>query len=749
MPTHRLATPTEDTVPHEDVKASPRTPGTAQPFADRRGGPALYEGTAYQNGVALLETLGLLGRRQQSPLVVLTLRCEHRILVEGGQLGFDLAVVSPEGCRQLEMKSSPVRDEVVELLARLVTIASEPGQLLQLVHGKANRWTEALESLLRSAGEAVDADQLLAIVSASGDAERLALLIGLPPHPTLGPKALLARMARPEFLAPAAVGREVQMLAHLLAGERADDVVRRLTETLTQAFSVRATLSVGDLHADLVTAGLIYPVTVLAPPSDPMLTRAVGALDVCRSPLPEPLLARALGLPAGEVRELLQELLAARIVLDGPDGLWRPRTTHPVPRSMAGTVLTELLTLLIDEPPEQHLGRMAQVPKVLALSGACLADDPYLVARAFKLYEKAAKATGDLSSVYRLARAALQAAAAVPPGAAARNHEVLWLRAHARICGTSWTLQRVGQETEASAEMDAAREESSPFGDVDNLAFIDKCQGRLSRLRAEDLAATGDHGAARVIYDESRQQLQRAHKSFLALLGDVRFAQRYQEEPGECLALRARTELSQGRLDAAERYATAAHQELDGLGPRCKPWADTCVVDAEIMLARARDGMSGASAHVALTEQATRLDGVLTQFRAMADDSEAVDVGANEILARTLQVLGQLALETGDPSRASDLLDDAGAHFVRVDQRCAAYRCQAQALELRGSVLPAQLLAALEAAEASPGCRVETTRLHLADPRSPAPERHWASLVKQGQLAAAAFEHRWTDRAAG
>lgn len=454
------------------------------------------------------------------------------MLVEGGQLGYDLGVVTPEIDRQIEMKSSPAKGDILELLARLTTVAGDGRYSVQLVHGKANKWTEALDLLLRNAGEAANDGELRALVTASADAEKRTLFDAIPAHPEIGPKDLLAGMAPPEFIPPTILARSVQAHDQLLAGERADDVLRRLTTTLTDAFRTRTTLSVGDLHAELVSAGLIYPVTVVTPPSDPMLTRAVGVLDVCRAPLPEPVLAQALEFRAGEARGLLADLIVARVVLDDSRGLWRPRTAHPVPRSAAGSVVRRVLALLVESPPPTHLERVAQVPNILALAAASLPDDPYLAARAFKPYDKASKATGDLSSVYLLARTALEGAAASPTGAPERDRELLWLRAHARICGTSWTLQRVGQEAEASAEMDAAREESLPFNDTDNLAFVDKCQGRLSRLRAERLTAVGDHDGATLRYDESRGQLDRAYQQFVALLDDPHYAGRYQEEPG-------------------------------------------------------------------------------------------------------------------------------------------------------------------------------------------------------------------------
>lgn len=720
--------------------------GNVQRFADQAGGPALYAGIEYQTGVSLLEALGLLARQQQSPLTVLRLRCESRMLVPGGQFGFDLGVMTQEINRQIEMKSSPVKSDVIEIVVRLAD-AMEQGWQLQLVHGMVTKWTEALRLLIRNAGEAVDDEELAVIVHASHDVSRRELFETLLTRVGVGPRALLAQMVSPAFLPPAAVERLVRTNAFLLAGDGADELVRRLTMTLGEAFTTRRTLVLSDLHSELVDAALILRVAVVTPSADPLLARAIGVLNVCRAPLPEEVLAKALGLPTGGASARLAELIAVRVVLaDGPF-LSLPRTASPIPRSVAGSAVRDVLALLVDSPPETHLGKMAQVPNVLALADACLDDDPHLVGRSFLPYDKASKATGDLSSVYLLARTALDALTHADHGAE-RVERTLWLRAHARICGTSWTLQRVGQEVDASAEMDAARRESEPFRALDNLAFVEKCQGRLSRLLAEHHGEEGEPELAETMYQKSRAQLDAAHEQFVAMLADAQYTLRYAEEPGECLALRARTELSAGQLDEAQLFATSAHSELDGLGPQCKPWADTCLVEAELALARVREGLQTEVALELLEVHALRLCEVLTQFRDAADEPAAVDVGANEIVARTLQVLGQVVLETGDRERATGLLDDAARHFGRVDQVQAEYRCRAQALELQRA-LPEELLTALAKAEADPGCRVEAARLHLAEPRSGMPARHWENLVTLAAASAAAREHRWTDRAAG
>jgi hypothetical protein len=137
----------------------------------------------------------------------------------------------------------------------------------------------------------------------------------------------------------------------------------------------------------------------------------------------------------------------------------------------------------------------------------------------------------------------------------------------------------------------------------------------------------------------------------------------------------------------------------------------------------------------------------LAQFLDVAEEPTVVDVNANEIVARTLRILGLLSLETGDAARAAELLNRSASHFERVNQMREAYRCQAQALEIEGG-LPGELLSALAAADADSGCVVEAARLHAADPRTDAPAQHWRGLVTTGAAAAAAREHRWTDRVA-
>lgn len=716
-----------------------RKPGTVQRFADRAGGPTLYMGANYQSGVVCSEVLRLVAWQQRSPMAVLHVVVEGRALAEGGQFGFDLHVLTPEEDVLIEVKASPLPEEVRELLARLGSLG--PGPRVRLVHGKATKWTTALDRLVRYAGEATDDAGLRALVAAADDDDLTSLLADV----AGGSRQLLLRMDAPEFRPPVSLTRDVEMHARLLAGDRAGDLIRRIGELADLAAEVRADIRVGELLDGLVADGVVARLDIAGPLADGRLTVALAVLDRCPAPLPEPVLSAALALPAGGALEVLGELIdAGMVVHDGDGRLWRPRGGARLSGDDADLALRAALERLLVIPHERHGERVAQVPNVLSLAHKLVGSAPALVARVFKDYDKAVKATGDLSAVHRLASLSLDASTRAGDLPA---RDALELRGHARICGTAWVLQRVGLPADAAAQMDLARRESAEAASRDNLAFADKCQGRLSRLTAEDHAAGGDGAAADAAYDLSRHQLDAGYEAFTALLSEPEFT-RLEEEPGECLALRARTELSQGRLDEAERYAALAHAELDHLPDQRKAWADTCLVDAEAAMARVKDGIPPEQARARLLACADSLQDVLDQFRGAAANPATVDVGASEIVGRTLMVLAVLARDTGDDATAALLFNEAAEQFERVDQARTAYRCRAAALDLTNAV-PAELLAALRAADADEATTVEAHRLHAVAPaQGPAPDRHWAVLAERGRVEAAARVHEWTDRRA-
>ena len=449
---------------------------------------------------------------------------------------------------------------------------------------------------------------------------------------------------------------------------------------------------------------------------------------------------------------MLDEMLRARWVLRVEDMLYRPAARTPLALDLAGDVLRRVLGELLALPT--HAARVRQAANVEALAALCIEQDPAVVAEAFWAYDKAVKASGSFSLVRRLAQHSLRAASRLSmAGGGQGARRALELRGHARICGISWTDQRVGALNQAAEGLETARGESALAESEDNLAFIDKCQGRLSRLRAEQRQEQGDQSAAAQLYQQSEEQLRSAYQQFAALVRAG--SDRLDEEPGECLALLARTHLSAGALNDAEQVARDAHRELDFLQPRRKAWADVCLLDGEIALQRARAEVQG-DPKAARAARSTLL-GHLRQAQEIVDAFSPVtpegvlDVGASEVAARAHRQLGVLHEALGDHASACAHLRLAAALFRDMDDTTQAYCCLAMADQLEyDEPLPAALLEALDEAGADPGTRVEAACLHRDEPAGPnAPRRHWAGLVTRGKLIAAGQSYPWADRVAG
>lgn len=725
-------------------KPVPRPVGGAQAWADKAGGPGVFSGVNFQVAVAVMELLTLLTWQGQSPLRVQRVGCESRVGARKGQLGFDLRVTTPEEDRLDEVKASPVPAEIQELLGRLGAFGS--GRLVvRLVHGKANKWTRALDKLVEYSREAVDEAGLRDLAGRNPDVQTLLGHVGVADGESVWDS--VRRMALPVFLPPDVLHQQIRLAALTLAGDRAQELVARLSARVSEASQRRETVLVSALRDELLGVGLVPVAQVARADGGPLLARAVVVLDRCPVPLPERVLSAALGLAEGGAAALLADLVDAGVVFSDGRVLWRPPGGPPLGATDTARVFADVLSGLLALP--EHGLRVRQVPNVVAMTREAAVADPALAARAFRSYDKASKATGDLSAVYVLAGLSLDAAARSVVGGAAASAESLELRGHARICGIAWVQQRVGMLDDAARQMEKARNESDLAASRDNLAFVDKCQGRLSRLRGEDALAAGDVDAAEEWFCVSEQQLRAGLRQFKVLLREPAFA-RLEEEPGECLALLARTALSAGRLDDAEDLAGQAHAELDYLPDERKAWADTCLLEAEVALHRVRDGsVPDPSAVIAAQER--RLGDVLRLFDLdpAPGGGAAVDVGASEIVARTLVLQGVLANEAGRVEDAVRLYEQAAELYVRVDRDSEAYRLRAMALELSGAV-PHELLAAVAAAGADDGATVEAHALYLADrPGAHRPEDYWARLVNHGRVTAAARVHLWTDRRAG
>lgn len=259
-------------------------------FADRRGGPTVYEGTGYQTGVAVLEALHALSRVTYSPTTLVHLRCEPRELVGSGQLGYDFGIEDEEGRRDVEAKAAPMRAEVVELLARLRHhVDSQPLVQLELAHGKDTRWTAALAALLANAAEATSEEELQRLVAASGDRDRALLLQKVGDEP----RQHLARMRRPALRPPRTLEESIGLVAVQLAGPAAARaLVEAVTARLEEAFRSRESLLVPALRQELHQRGLLLPAPAVPPAGDqdllPGSRSLLASTPTCLAPVPDP-----------------------------------------------------------------------------------------------------------------------------------------------------------------------------------------------------------------------------------------------------------------------------------------------------------------------------------------------------------------------------------------------------------------------------------------------------------------------------
>src|SRR5207247_1632105 len=101
----------------------------------RRGGPANFQGTGYQVDVAVVEALRLIIQELWEPHQGSVLSLEGRIVGDGRQAGFDLALTPGE--RHVEVKLAPTREEILDWLSTLdAAAARDPQATFALVHAR-------------------------------------------------------------------------------------------------------------------------------------------------------------------------------------------------------------------------------------------------------------------------------------------------------------------------------------------------------------------------------------------------------------------------------------------------------------------------------------------------------------------------------------------------------------------------------------------------------------------------------------
>lgn len=718
-------------------------PAAPSPFADDRGGPSTYSGLAYQTAFAAQQALTAVLSVLTDPSRALVLRLEPRSLVDGGQRGFDVGLDDSGARRRFEAKVKPSKTDVLEFVGGLPVVAEDDQLEVALVAGASGVWFDAVQALEANSREATNEAEFAALLEASGDARRQALAQSLGSNPW----AAARRLGPPLLLPPDVLDNQMRQTAVLLAGEsRAEELVLRCSARVAAAAKRRESINAAALAAELSAANLLRPVLAV-PEHDEAAVRVIALLEMLGDPLPISVLAASIEESEEALLSILETQLKAGGIVQHGEKLSRPLSVIEVPSRYAADAPARALEQLNALARSQPAAAVEQSFNAYLLARALLDERPELVAETFYAFDKPVKGRGSLLLVAALAQLSLTAIArlAVRDGEFDRAR-LLWLRGHARICGTTWCHQRTGNFEQAAADMEASREEAVEFGHLDNVAFVDKCLGRISRLRGEVAGESAAHEEANRHYEVSVDQLKLAQTEFLTLL-EMGYT-RYADEPGECLSLVARTHLSAGNLEAAEEASRSAWKALAGTQRPSKAVGDQSLLDIEIALARAQGGIV-ASELPDVDELERSCRAVIADFPPVVPlrPEAGINVGESEIRARAQRLLAVLLSRKGEHQAAGEAWDAAAAEFRLVDQMSSAYDCHFLALEARSEFEP-RLLAVLEERQASNATRVEAHRLFKSENGAERPDAFVRGLVAKAEALAKLRAHPFGDVAA-
>lgn len=146
-------------------------------------------------------------------------------------------------------------------------------------------------------------------------------------------------------------------------------------------------------------------------------------------------------------------------------------------------------------------------------------------------------------------------------------------QARARICGTSWAYQRMNKLGLAEQEAELSKQISEGVRSRENLAYCQKCLGRLKRMRAEsELSMT----LRQTYFKDSVSSIREAISLFTDLQGP------YDAEVGDCYSLLGRTYLSMGNVRKALECVEAA---MPRVNVESKDYLDLRILEGDISLA--------------------------------------------------------------------------------------------------------------------------------------------------------------------
>ena len=224
-------------------------------------------------------------------------------------------------------------------------------------------------------------------------------------------------------------------------------------------------------------------------------------------------------------------------------------TANAVPQRLLIAALRALLAYIETHSREQE--GFTQTRNAFAVFEQLDQEHQRILApRLFDVLDRPMKAVGDKRFVSTVAQKCISAVS--HPN---RLRDEAECEARARICGLSWVYQRTGNLELAANEAQLSLEISKDLSLATNIAFCNKCLGRLSRMRAETAAAK----------NERDQQLKKS-ESFLetaiTAFGELEEYGEDSAEVGDCCSLLGRTYLVAGNISRAEEMADEAARRI-------------------------------------------------------------------------------------------------------------------------------------------------------------------------------------------
>jgi len=287
--------------------------------------------------------------------------------------------------------------------------------------------------------------------------------------------------------------------------------------------------------------------------SAPIAIRDVlSIIEIAINPVPLGVLATAFDVSADKLHAELSDVFARQVLKEAEDGLVRGDKFENYSSgnvddrgTLYGRVLVSLLSF-IDSHSREDKGIKQSRNAFILMQQLDDHQKRLLAPRLFDVLDRPMKALGDKKLVEDVATLCIRVTCH-----SERAREEAECDARARICGLSWVYQRTSRLGLAADEGNRSLNLSESLQFSKNIAFCQKCLGRLNRMQAEESTVSEDRQR---LLGKSIELLNTAIQSFSGL-------EEYgndHSEVGDCYSLLGRTFLIAGDLKRAERNAEEA-----------------------------------------------------------------------------------------------------------------------------------------------------------------------------------------------